>query len=320
LVKQLPEPKPWAEERWKWAAGSEAGSLGGKMINPQLSKTILKAQRNEITEYYIYSKLAKKINDKHNQAILLKIANDELKHYRFWKTVTKTEVTVNQLMLYWYLALAAIFGLSFTLKLMEKGEDLSQRNYERLLPYYPKVKQIQHEEHVHEQHILNLLNEERIAYASSLVLGLNDALVELTGALAGLTLALRNSQIVALSGIIVGFAASLSMAASSYLSAKEDESAGKKPLKSALYTGIAYLITVALLVLPYFWFGNIYVSLAVMLGLALLIILGYTFYITTAKSLSFGKRFLEMALISIIVAIISFGVGYVLRSAVGIEV
>ncbi len=290
------------------------------MIDHQLNKVILNAQRNEITEYYIYSRLAKRVKDKHNQGILLRIAEDEFKHYKFWKTVTKAEVKVDKLMLYWYIFLAAIFGLSFTLKLMEKGEKFSQRNYEKLLPYYPKVKQMQHDEHVHEAHILSLLNEERIAYASSLVLGLNDALVELTGALAGLTFALRDSKIVALSGMIVGFAASLSMAASGYLSAKEEESEGKNPLKSALYTGTAYIFTVALLVLPYFWFENIYVSLAVMLGLALTIILGYTFYITTAKSLKFWKRFLEMALISMTVAVISFGVGYVLRSMLGIGV
>ena len=290
------------------------------MINPQLRKTILSAQRNEITEYHIYSQLGKKVKDKYNREILLKIAKDELRHHNFWKIITKADVKVNKLMLYWYLFLAVIFGLSFTLKLMEKGEKFSQRNYEQLLQYYPKVKEIQHDEHVHEAHILSLLNEERIAYASSLVLGLNDALVELTGALAGLTFALRDSKLIAMSGMIVGFAASLSMAASGYLSAKEEESEGKNPLKSALYTGTAYIITVALLVLPYFLFGNIYVSLAVMLGLALSIILGYTFYITTAKSLPFGKRFLEMALISMTVAIISFGVGYLLRSVVGVEV
>lgn len=291
-----------------------------KIKNLRIWKIIFKAQQNEITEHYVYCRLAKKVKDKHNREILLKIADDELKHYKFWKTVTKAEVKINKLMLYWYVFLAAVFGLSFTLKLMEKGERFLQRNYEKLLPYYPKVKQMQHDEHVHEAYILSLLNEERIAYASSLVLGLNDALVELTGALAGLTFALRDSKIVALSGMIVGFAASLSMAASGYLSAKEEESEGKNPLKSALYTGTAYIITVVLLVLPYLLFENIYVSLAVMLGLALTIILGYTFYITTAKSLKFWKRFLEMALISMTVAVVSFGVGYVLRSVVGVEV
>ncbi|MBU1974383.1 MAG: VIT1/CCC1 transporter family protein [Nanoarchaeota archaeon] len=285
-----------------------------------MNKIVLKAQQSEITEYHIYLNLAKKIKDKHNRKILLRVAQDELKHYNFWKSVTKQELRPGQGMMYWYLFLATIFGLSFTLKLMEKGEDFSQRNYEKLMPHFPQVKQIQHDEHMHEEHILSLLNEDRIAYASSLVLGLNDALVELTGALAGLTLALGNSQLVALSGIVIGFAASLSMAASGYLSAKEENNQMKKPLKAAFYTGGAYVITVVLLVLPYFIFSNIYVSLAVMLGVALLVILGYTFYITTAKSLKFWRRFLEMALISLTVAVVSFGVGYLLRMFLGVEV
>ena len=290
------------------------------MVDPKIKKIIVKAQQSEITEYHVYTYLAKKIKDMNNKKVLLQIAKDELKHYKFWKKVTKKELKPKKFTLYWYVFLATIFGLSFTLKLMEKGEDFSQGNYNRLLPHYPEVKKIQHDEQVHEKEILGLLNEERIAYASSLVLGLNDALVELTGALAGLTFALRNNKIVALSGLIIGVAASLSMAASGYLSAKEENSEVKKPLKSALYTGGAYVITVALLVFPYFVFGNIYLSLAVMLGLALLIILGYTFYITTAKSLKFWKRFLEMALISITVAVVSFGVGYLLRMFFGVEV
>lgn len=290
------------------------------MIDPKINKIVLKAQQSEITEHYVYTHLAQKIKDVNNKKILLKIAADELKHYNLWKSVTNQEIKPNRYMLYKYIFLAKVFGLSFALKLMEKGETFSQKNYANLIQHFPEVKTMQRDEHLHEKHILTMIKEERIAYASSLVLGLNDALVELTGALAGLTFALRNGQLVALSGMIVGFAASLSMAASGYLSAKEEETEGKNPLKSALYTGIAYIITVALLVLPYLWFSNLYVSLAVMLGLALTIILGYTYYITTAKSLPFRRRFLEMAAISLTVALISFGVGFLLRTVFGVEV
>tara|TARA_Y100000310_G_C20590358_1_gene767653 strand:- start:118 stop:990 length:873 start_codon:yes stop_codon:yes gene_type:complete len=290
------------------------------MVDAKIKKIILKAQQSEMNEHHVYHHLARRVKDKHNKNIIIRISEDELDHYNFWKKVTKKDLKPNHIFVYWYVFLSVVFGLSFALKLMEKGENFSQRNYKRLLPYFPKVKQIQRDERIHEKEILSLLNEDRIAYASSLVLGLNDALVELTGALAGLTFALRNSKLVALSGLIVGVAASLSMAASGYLSAKEEENNVKNPFKSALYTGVAYIITVALLVAPYFIFSNIYVSLAVMLGIALLIILGYTFYITTAKSLKFWVRFLEMAAISVTVAIISFGVGYLLRMFFGVEV
>ena len=159
--------------------------------------------------------------------------------------------------------------------------------------------------------------ENKLPYASSFVLGLNDALVELTGALAGLTFALQNSSLVAMTGFIIGIAASLSMAASDYLSSKEEEK--KNPLKSAIYTGIAYIITVLLLITPYLIFNNVYLALSITLAIAVLTIAGYTFYITTAKNLKFWKRFIEMALISITVAIISFGIGILMRKFFGIE-
>lgn len=59
-----------------------------------------------------------------------------------------------------------------------------------------------------------LLDEERLRYTGSTVLGLNDALMELTGVLAGLTLALRDTKLIVLTGAITGIAAVLSMGVS----------------------------------------------------------------------------------------------------------
>ena len=165
---------------------------------------------------------------------------------------------------------------------------------------------------------MNLIKEEKIEYAGSIILGLNDALVELTGALAGLTFALQNAHIIAISGFIIGIAASLSMAASGYLSSKEREE--KKPIKSAVYTGVAYVITVLLLISPYLILHNLYAALASTLTIAILIIAGYTFYITTAKNLKFWRRFLEMAIISLTVAAITFGMGVIARKWFGVEI
>ena len=111
-----------------------------------------------------------------------------------------------------------------------------------------------------------------------MVLGLNDALVELTGALAGLTLALRNTRLVALTGSITGIAAALSMAASEYLSTREEGAdPSKSPAKAALYTGVAYSLTVLALILPYLLISNPFVCLALTLSAAILIIAVFNF-------------------------------------------
>ena len=164
-----------------------------------------------------------------------------------------------------------------------------------------------------------MLDEERLQYAGSVVLGLNDALVELTGALAGLTLALQNTKLIALSGLITGIAASMSMAASEYLSTRSEKT-NKEPIRAAIYTGIAYIGTVTLLVLPYLLFENYYIDLAITMTVAVLIIAVFNYYISIAKGESFKTRFLEMAGLSLGVATFSFIIGFFIRKWLDIEI
>jgi vacuolar iron transporter family protein len=155
-------------------------------------------------------------------------------------------------------------------------------------------------------------------YAGSIVLGLNDAIVEITGALFGLTFALQNPKLIAATGLIVGIAASLSMAASEYLHEKETLNNKTKPLKSAMYTGFAYLITVLLLVSPYLILKNPITSAITMLFISILIIAIYSYYISNQNKTSFSSRFFQMTFISLGVAAISFVIGNVIKSYFGI--
>ena len=90
-------------------------------------------------------------------------------------------------------------------------------------------------------------------------------------------------------------------------------------MRAAIYTGGAYIITVAILILPYLLFTNYYVDLAITLSAAVLIIALFNFYITTAQDESFRQRFLEMAGLSLGVAGFSFVIGYVIRQLLGVQ-
>mgnify|MGYP001401110276 CR=1 FL=1 len=287
-----------------------------------MDPTLIKAQRREITEHLIYKHLANKCKDKKNKGILEHISKDEKGHYEIIKRITKKDYPHYRFMYIWYIFLANVLGLTFALKLMEKEEQDVQEIFAPYKKSHPKLLKLLTDSEDHEQQVLGMLEEQRIEYAGSVVLGLNDALVELTGALAGLTFALRNGTIVAITGLITGFAASLSMAASGYLQSREeaDQNKEKNPITAAIYTGIAYIITVILLVLPYFLIDNIYIALIVMLSIAIVIVLSYTYYITTAKNQPFTRRFLEMAVISLSVAALSFAVGSLLRVLFGVEI
>jgi VIT1/CCC1 family predicted Fe2+/Mn2+ transporter len=288
-------------------------------ISESVHKQVLSFQQTEITEHHIYKRLAKKVDSPENAQNLEQIAEDELRHYNGWKKYTNQDVQPRWFYVWLYYFISIAFGFTFGIKLMERGEETAQKNYADVSNAIPEAKNFQHEEDVHEERLINMLDEERLRYAGSVVLGLNDALVELTGALAGLTLALQNVKLIALSGLITGIAASMSMAASEYLSTRSEDTS-KQPGRAALYTGIAYIITVSLLVLPYLLFENYILDLAIALTTAVLIIAVFNYYISVAKGESFRARFLEMAGLSLGVATFSFIIGYFIRKWLGIDV
>lgn len=282
-----------------------------------LEKSVLIAQKEEITGYTIYNKLAESEKDPHNAQLFRDIAKQEMMHYKMLKNISGKDVEPNRLNTLKSYLITKTFGLTFGVKLMEKNEQKAQKAYAELESHYPFITQIREDEEKHERQLIEMINEEKLKYVGSIVLGLNDALVELTGALAGLTFALQNSRLTALAGLVTGIAATFSMAASEYLSSKSEGE--EDALKSASYTGIAYLITVAMLVAPYLLLDNGYMALGCMIAIAIFIIFIFNYYISIAKDLNFKKRFLEMATISISVAGFSFLLGFVLKQFLGVD-
>ncbi|NYZ79653.1 VIT1/CCC1 transporter family protein [Candidatus Micrarchaeota archaeon] len=298
-------------------------------MDEKMMKQMIASQKNEITEYHIYSRLAGISKDNKIKKILEGIAQGEKRHYEFWKKHTGKEMQPNSFVVWKYVLFSRLFGVTFAAKIMENGERSAQSNYDAISKFVPEVKAIKKDEEAHERLLISFIEEERLQYLSSIVLGLNDALVELSGALAGLTFAIQKAEIIAVAGLITGIAASLSMASSEYLSTQagepetgtSDKTAFRKsPMKAAAYTGLIYLATVLLLVMPYLILNNLYLSLAVMLGTVILIIYAFTFYISVIKGTPFLKRFVKTALISLGIAAISFAIGFIVKTYLGIQI
>lgn len=288
-------------------------------ISQELREQLLVYQKNEITEHHIYQRLARAIKSRENRRVLGKIADDELRHYRAWRSYTQQDVEPDKLKIWRYYLISRIFGFTFGVKLMEAGEEDAQDSYEQLRETIPEAEAIIRDENEHENALIELLDEERLRYVGSIVLGLNDALVELTGALAGLTLALQDTKLIALTGSITGIAAALSMGASEYLSTKSEETA-KNPVRASIYTGGAYVVTVLILILPYLILENFYVCLGCTLTASVLIIAFFNYYISVAQDVPFKRRFLEMAGLSLGVTALSFLVGLLIRTFLGVDV
>lgn len=289
------------------------------MLNKRIKDKILTAQRNEITEYLIYSKLAQSVKEPQNRSVLKRISEDELKHYDLWRKYTHQDVKPSRRRIWLYYIISKIFGITFGMKLMEKGEARAQATYRKIFGAVPGAMNIEEDENDHERELLNLIDEDRLRYVGSMVLGLNDALVELTGALAGLTFALQNRGLIATAGLVTGIAASMSMAASEYLSTKS-EGGSRDPLKASFYTGSIYVFTVLFLIFPYFIFKSYYFCLGFTFLNAISAIFVFTFYISVAKDIPFKKRFLEMATISTGIGALTFVIGFLVRRFLNIDI
>lgn len=291
-----------------------------KNLSEAVYKRILRFQQDEITDSLLYEHIARRQKDEDNKAALLEISKAEQTHYAIWKKYTNKDIGPKRFKLAFFKVVSRILGYTFTIKFMEKGENFGAEELRRIEQEIPEARIIADQEEEHEKRLMDMMDEERLHYVGSMVLGLNDALVELTGTIAGLTFALANTRLVALSAIITGISATLSMAASNYLA--ERANGNSKALKSSLYTGVAYLVAVAIMVTPYLLLPNeLYVvALAVMLACVVIIILVFTYYLSVAQDLPFLKRFGEMALISLGVAAISFGIGLAAKALLGIDV
>ncbi len=287
-------------------------------IKPEVMKWLLQDQQDEINAYHLYTRIAGVTKDSHNRKTLEHIAKDEMKHYQRLKTLTGVELKPGKFFVWLHFWFVRLFGLTFGLKMLEKAEGKAQENYgdhDRNLNYLNDV--IADEER-HEQELIDMLDEDRLKYVGSIVLGLNDALVELTGALAGYTIAFQDTKLIGLTGLITGISASFSMAASEYLSTRHE--GGENAGRASLYTGIAYVLTVIVLVFPFTLSLNPFICLGISLLLAVFIIFCFNFYISVAKDYNFRSRFLEMAGISLGIAALSFLIGILIKEFIGIEI
>ena len=293
--------------------------MSEKQISKELMKLVKKAQIDEEQGTILYAFMAKREKNEENKKLLEQMSKDEANHAVVWKKYTNKNLKPSKLSIIWFKILTVVMGFTFVVKTMQKKESLAQVGYEKMKQELPEAAKMLDDERRHEKELYNMLDEERLHYIGAMVLGLNDALVELTGAIAGVTFALANTRLVALTGIITGVSATFSMAASNYLAERADNN--PKALKSSIYTGMAYLVTVALLVLPYLLFPiHMYAAaFAVMIVTVILIIMFFNYYISVAKEEPFLKNFATMAVISLSVAVISYIIGVLAKNLLGID-
>ena len=283
----------------------------------------------ELFAYRLYSALARRYPDGKSRQMMQQLAEQEKGHVDFWLGVTgerPDSIRIPQLK-YRLLVLASrVLGPAFTVRWLERGEDKAIAAYKGLLDdgtLTPEqeagVRTMLGEEEQHEQYLERGIEDERRIYLGAAVLGLNDALVELTGGLTGLASSITDPKLIGFASLVVGIAASMSMAASNFLSVDIGEESELKPGKAAAYTGGAYILVVIGLVLPFFLLSDRRAALGISWASAVLIIAAFSFYSAVMQGKSFLRRFGVMLAFGLGVAVLSFGIGKALGAMIGIE-
>lgn len=282
--------------------------------------------KNEYRDLVVYQELARVETVPAFKRILEELVEHERADFEFWQGLSKRKsFGLSSLHLLGYRLMRKILGLTFTARFLEGREKEAQAAYSAYLKtvsdpaIISRVEQIIAHEKYHEQALIGHITEKRVKFMSSIVLGLNDGLIELTGALTGFAFALQNVVFVALAGAITGISASMSMAASAYLQARHEDN-GKNPVTAALFTGFSYLIVVLILVAPFLLLSSTFVALATMLTLVLLIIATVSFYSSVLLERRYAVQFGEMLLFSVGVALVAFALGLGLRALIGVDV
>lgn len=153
--------------------------------------------------------------------------------------------------------------------------------------------------------------------AGAIVLGMHDALVSLTGLIAGLAVAMADRYAIILTAIIASITASLSMAASNYLAVRANGNA--RAIVAALYTGGAYMVTCAALILPFFVFTNRTIEMAVMFAIAVAEIFLFNWWLGRSRQRPYMRNFFEMLAVCAGVSIVAFLIGWCAHICLGID-
>jgi vacuolar iron transporter family protein len=275
---------------------------------------------DEWSDYTLYDRLSKTVSPESPFAGVLKtLSGTEHGHFEFWrKYVPDEEPKLDKMKLNWVLFLRRFFGLTFATRYLDRHEGKVVVEYGEVSHLIPEADKkafdaMVADEMEHEKAFAMKVESTAVAYISFVVLGLADALVEISGIHAGWLGLFEKTEIAGLAGIIAGGAASLAMASAAFAQAKQGGFKGSARL-SAAYTGVSYFVTAVILATPYFLTASMPFALGGSLTLAVIILAITTWYSVVIQEKRFLKDFLEILAILFATTIIVFSLGYIVSA------
>src|SRR5579864_1079523 len=294
--------------------------------NTTLQSVAAESAKDEYTDHMVYKRLAERSHSKNPKMkeILTTLSNTEYKHYEFWKKYAPdAKIKADTLAIYITLFLRLIFGYSFAIKYLEKHEATVIRRYKSIKDTIPEADQREFDEMVrdeeeHENTFMEQMQGRYLKYISFIILGLADAIVEISGIHAGSLGIYHSTEITGLAGIVAGAAASIAMASAAYAQAKQGFQ-GSAAI-SAVFTGVSYFINAIVLAAPYFFTSSQEIAIGVSIILAIFIIAFVSYYNSVVSQSHFLRDFGELAGIMLGASVALFFFGLLIRSVFGITI
>jgi|GEM_PF-2431643 VIT1/CCC1 family predicted Fe2+/Mn2+ transporter len=317
------------------------------MKDSDKAKLVRSLYLDERVDYRIFGRLAKGEKDKDLRVLLGRLARMENAHMKIWADMAGRQEKESLLLslmtavrVYSFLLARKILGVAFVIMLLGKNEMNALERYREAMKDVrlsamdrKRFDTIIADEKYNEMDLKERIREYRgqLNYIRSIVFGLNDGLVEILAAVAGIAVVATNGTVVAVAGIIIGVAGTLSMAGGSYLSAKSDDLVeevrkdekgrlGTTPLQESLYTGAYYFFGSLVSVVPFvFGLSGVGGILAAVI-LVSMVLTTVSVIIAVMSRTSIKRRVFEMLAISLGAVMITVILGTVARVYFGVVI
>lgn len=302
---------------------------------------------DELADYEIFKRLAEGEKDGNLKVLLGRLARMERAHMKIWAEIAgKKEPELHargfmiMIKVYAFLLARSILGVAFITMLLGTEEMDALEEYTGVMENVqlsPKEKRLLDiviaDERYNEIDLKERIREYRgqLNYIRSIVFGLNDGLVEILAAVAGIAVVATSGTVVIVAGVIIGVSGTLSMAGGSYLSAKshnlmediDEDGEGNTnttPLQEALYTGVYYFLGSLVAIIP-FVFGLVGVAgILVAVILVSLVLTMVSIIVAVVSGTSVQKRVFEMLAVSLGAVMVTVILGTVARVYFGIVI
>jgi VIT1/CCC1 family predicted Fe2+/Mn2+ transporter len=290
---------------------------------PPDRRDLVRYCEDEYTDHLVYARLAGRERNGARREVLEQLSRHEAEHYAFWQeAIPGYTPRPRRFLLGLVVLLRYLFGITFAIKFLERHEKATIEEYRRIRPRFDaqegaRLDRMIEDEEEHERFFIGQIDEGVVKYLGFIVLGLADAIIEITGVHAGFLGVTSSTTMAGVAGLIVGFAAAISMATAAYLQAKQ--STERNPVTSALLTGASYILAVVLLALPYFTTDRMLLAFLASLAAALTLTAYFTFYSTILFERRFAREFLESAALTLGTAVATYWFGNFLGGIFGLE-